>query len=255
LGVVGKPRLSVVIPAYNESARLASTLRALSDATAGESAEVIVVDDGSTDGTDDVARAALASGEHQVIRLPVNEGKGAAVRAGVLASRGDAVVFMDADLATDLSALSVFVATLERADIVVGSRTMEGAIVRDGTRDRALMARVFNVIARVVTGIDNRDTQCGFKAFRGTVARQLFGLATCDRFAFDVEILLLARRLGMTVVEMPVTWTAVEGSSVRRGADSAQAAWDVVRASVRWRPSAVARAVAARHAGAVSAAE
>ena len=255
MGAVGKPRLSVVVPAYNEAARLASTLEALADATTGESVEVIVVDDGSTDGTDVVARDALASGDGQVIRLPANRGKGAAVRTGVLASTGDAVVFMDADLATDLSALSGFVAALDDADVVVGSRTIRGAVVLDGTRDRALMARVFNVIVRVATGIENRDTQCGFKAFRGPAARQLFSLAQCDRFAFAVEVLLLARRLGMTVVEMPVTWTAVEGSSVRRGADSAQAAWDVVRAAVRWRPRAVARAVQAQHARAVSAAE
>jgi dolichyl-phosphate beta-glucosyltransferase len=255
LGAVGKPRLSVVIPAYNESARLAATLHALAEATDGGSAEVIVVDDGSSDGTDVVARDALASGRGQVLRLPANTGKGAAVRAGVLASTGDAVVFMDADLATDLSALPAFLAGLDEADVVVGSRTMPGAIVRDGTRDRALMARVFNIIVRVTTGIEIRDTQCGFKAFRGAAAHELFGFARCDRFAFDVEVLLLARRLGMKVVEMPVTWTAVEGSSVRRGADSLQAAWDVVRVAARWRPSAVARATQTRPEGAVSAAE
>jgi dolichyl-phosphate beta-glucosyltransferase len=102
---------------------------------------------------------------------------------------------------------------------------------------------VFNRIVRVVTGIQARDTQCGFKAFRGPVARQLFGLARCDRFAFDVEILLLARRLEHSVIELPVDWTAVEGSSVRRVADSAQAAIDVLRIAARWTPRGVARAV------------
>jgi hypothetical protein len=105
------------------------------------------------------------------------------------------------------------------------------------------MAWVFNRIVRVATGIQARDTQCGFKALRGPAARQLFALARCDRFAFDVEILLLARRLELSVVELPVVWTAVEGSSVRRVADSAYAAVDVVRIAARWTPRGVARAV------------
>jgi len=233
----------VVIPAYNEAERLASTLHALQAATSRPTTEVIVVDDGSTDATAAVAETTLDEAADRVVRLAENSGKGAAVRAGVLASSGEAVVYMDADLATDLAALPVFVAALDDADVVVGSRTLPGAVVRDGTRDRAVMAWVFNGIVRAATGIDSRDTQCGFKAMRGPVARRLFGLARCDRFAFDVEILLLARRLGLRVVELPVDWTAVEGSSVRRVADSLQAAIDVLRIAARWTPGRVERAV------------
>jgi dolichyl-phosphate beta-glucosyltransferase len=240
---VGRPALTVVIPAYNEVQRLASTLHEVQAATSGRAVEVIVVDDGSTDGTAEVAEATLDARVDRVVRLAVNSGKGAAVRAGVLVSTGDAVLYMDADLATDLGALPRFVAALDHADVVVGSRTLPDAVVRDGTRDRAVMAWVFNRIVRVSTGLEIRDTQCGFKALRGGVARELFALARCDRFAFDVEILLLARRLGLEVVEMPVDWTAVEGSSVRRVVDSLQAAVDVLRISARWTPRRVARLV------------
>ena len=235
--------LSVVIPAYNEAARLESTLRALQTATSGLDIEVIVIDDGSTDHTSAVAEATLRSDVDRVVRLGTNSGKGAAVRAGVLRSRGDAVLYMDADLATDLAALPEFIRALDRADVVVGSRTLPDAVVRDGTADRAAMAWVFNRIVHLTTGIECRDTQCGFKALRGPVAREMFALARCDRFAFDVEILLLARRLGFDVIEMPVVWTAVEGSSVRRVADSFQAAADVLRMAARWTPRGVARAV------------
>jgi dolichyl-phosphate beta-glucosyltransferase len=240
---VGHPALSVVIPAYNEAERLATTLRALQAATADLTTEIIVVDDGSGDATSEVATATLDASVDRVVRLDANTGKGAAVRAGVLASQGDAVLYMDADLATDLHALPSFLEALERADVVVGSRTLPDAVVRDGTRDRAMMAWIFNRIVRVATGIQARDTQCGFKALRGPAARQLFALARCDRFAFDVEILLLARRLDLSVVELPVVWTAVEGSSVRRVADSMHAAADVVRIAARWTPRGVARAV------------
>ncbi len=239
------PTLSVVIPAYEEGARLGATLHALAAATAGEDVETIVVDDGSADDTSEVAASNLAAQPRaSVIRLDRNRGKGAAVRAGVLASTGDVVLYMDADLATDLVALPTFVAALEDADVVLGSRTLPDAVVRNGTNDRAAMAWVFNRIVRACTGIRTHDTQCGFKMFRGDVARQLFSLARCDRFAFDVEILLLARRLGLRVVEHPVTWTAVEGSSVRRGVDSARAAIDVVRIALWWTPRRVERAAA-----------
>jgi glycosyltransferase involved in cell wall biosynthesis len=245
IGRVRRPALSVVIPAYDEAARLGTTLHALAAATASQDVETIVVDDGSTDDTAAVAAAHLSSlPGGSVIRLDQNRGKGAAVRAGVLASTGDAVLYMDADLATDLSVLPRFLAALDDADVVSGSRTMPDAVVRNGTRDRAAMAWVFNRIVRVSTGIKSHDTQCGFKMFRADAAREIFSLARCERFAFDVEVLLLARRLGYRMVEHPVTWTAVEGSSVRRGADSMRAAVDVVRIATWWTRRKVERAAA-----------
>jgi glycosyltransferase involved in cell wall biosynthesis len=242
IGRVNRPALSVVIPAYNEAARLGTTLHALAGATADRDAEIIVVDDGSSDETVAIATANLdGHARGSVITFEQNRGKGAAVRAGVLASSGDAVLYMDADLATDLSALPDFLAALDDADVVSGSRTLPEAVVHNGTRDRATMARVFNRLVRSVTGLESHDTQCGFKMFRGEAARRIFSLTECDRFAFDVEVLLLARRLRLRVVERPVVWTAVEGSSVRRGTDSLRAAADVVRIARRWTPKRVAR--------------
>jgi glycosyltransferase involved in cell wall biosynthesis len=214
--------------------------------------ETIVVDDGSTDDTAAVAEASLQGRQGSVMRLGENRGKGAAVRAGVLASTGDAVLYMDADLATDLEALPEFLAALADADIVSGSRTMPDAVVRNGTKDRAVMAWVFNRIVRACTGVKSHDTQCGFKMLRGDVAREIFSMARCDRFAFDVEVLLLARRLGLRVVERPVVWTAVEGSSVRRGTDSLRAAADVVRIAAWWTPRRVQRAAPAAGLGSVA---
>jgi glycosyltransferase involved in cell wall biosynthesis len=253
IGRVQRPVLSVVIPAYDEAPRLGATLHALAGATAGQDVETIVVDDGSRDDTAAIATANLdGQPRGSVIRLGSNRGKGAAVRAGVLASTGEAVLYMDADLATDLAALPEFLAALEDADVVSGSRTMPDAVVRNGTRDRAVMARVFNGIVRTFTGITSNDTQCGFKMFRGKAAHEIFSLARCERFAFDVEVLLLARRLGLRTVERPVTWTAVEGSSVRRGTDSLRAAADVVRIAARWTPRRVERAAAVADIGSVA---
>jgi glycosyltransferase involved in cell wall biosynthesis len=243
IGRVSRPALSVVIPAYEEASRIGTTLHALCAATAEQHVEVIVVDDGSSDDTAAIATANLEGHRGgSVLRLGSNRGKGAAVKAGVLTSTGDVVLYMDADLATDLTALPVFLAALADADVVSGSRTLPDAVVRNGTRDRAAMAWVFNHLVRTLTGIDSHDTQCGFKMFRGDAARRIFALAKCERFAFDVEVLVLARRLGLRVVERPVVWTAVEGSSVRRGIDSLRAGADVVRIAARWTPRRVARA-------------
>jgi glycosyltransferase involved in cell wall biosynthesis len=232
---VKRPAISVVVPARNEAERLGSNLRALFEACAGWDVEVVVVDDASTDATAAIAEATV-DGRGRVLRVERHRGKGAAVRAGVRATRADrAVFFMDADLATDLEALPRFVTALEEADIVVGSRVLDDAVVLDGKWYRAIMGRAFNVLARRAASTELRDTQCGFKAFRGPVAHQLFGLARSDGYAFDVEVLLLARHLELKVVELPVTWTAVSGSSVRPVADSFQMAVDAARIAFRWR--------------------
>lgn len=242
-----RPPLSIVVPAYNEATRLPGTLRALADRFGDGATEVVVVDDGSDDDTAAVARAASSDAlAITVIRLPENRGKGAAVRAGVAATTGDAVLYMDADLATDLAGVDAFLARLADADVVVGSRAVPGARVHNTTALRTVMGRTFNGLVRLIARLDVHDSQCGFKAFRGDAARLLFALGEVDGFAFDPEVLVMARILGYRVVEVPVDWTAVDGSSVRPVRDSLVTGLALVRIVVRRRPAAVRAAARAR---------
>jgi glycosyltransferase involved in cell wall biosynthesis len=228
--------LSVVVPAYNEARRLRTSLPPLLDTVSDIGAELIVVDDGSDDDTSEVAAAHLAGlPGAKVVRLALNSGKGAAVRAGVAHARGRSIVFMDADLATDLGDLPALLDALETADVAIGSRGLPEATVEGATKTRAGMGRVFNRLARAITGLDVRDTQCGFKAFRAPVAQLLFHLGVVDGFAFDVEILALARRMGYRVAEVPVHWHAIEGSRVDVVRDPARMARDVLLTQARWR--------------------
>lgn len=242
-----RPSLSIVVPAYNEAARLPATLRALTERFGGTATEVIVVDDGGTDATAEVARGAATDAlPVTVIRLPENRGKGAAVRTGVAATTGDAVLYMDADLATDLGTVDDFLARLADADIVVGSRAVPGARVHNTTALRTIMGRTFNGMVRLIARLEVHDSQCGFKGYRGDVARLLFALSEVDGFAFDPEVLVMARILGYRVVEVPVDWTAVDGSSVRPVRDSIVTGLALLRIVLRRRPAAVREAARAR---------
>jgi glycosyltransferase involved in cell wall biosynthesis len=234
------PRLSIVIPAYNEADRLSSTLQAVLTRFDAGDTEIVVVDDGSDDDTADIARRLLGDTPGaRVLQLDENRGKGGAVRAGVQASTGEIVMFMDADLATDLAAVDDALAALGRAEVVVGSRAVPGSDVKNATVGRAVMGRVFNRFVRWLARVPIHDTQCGFKAFRGPAAHLLFGLSHEDGFAFDAEVLLHARILGLRTVEIPVVWTAVDGSSVRPVTDSVRTAAALVRCVVRSRPARV----------------
>ncbi|WP_461010343.1 dolichyl-phosphate beta-glucosyltransferase [Streptomyces capparidis] len=210
--------LSVVIPAYNEERRLRATLETVGRYLAASAAswEVIVVDDGSTDGTARLVRAA-AGGEPRIRLLasPVNRGKGSAVRLGVLASRGRRVLFCDADQATPIEELAGLAAALDRgADAAIGSRA--GSAARDGRPAlRRGLGRAGNRFIQAVAVPGIHDTQCGFKLFDGDKARAAFALARIDGWGFDVEILLLFTRLGWTVAEVPVRWAHQPGSKVR----------------------------------------
>ncbi|MBV8161555.1 MAG: glycosyltransferase family 2 protein [Acidimicrobiia bacterium] len=228
--------LSVVVPAYNEAGRLSASLPPLVDLAGDVGAELIVVDDGSDDDTAGVAAAHLAGlPGAMVVRLALNSGKGAAVRAGVAHARGRSIVFMDADLATDLGDLPALLDALETADVAIGSRDAPGAVVEGASATRAHMGRTFNRLARAVTGLTLRDTQCGFKAFRAPVAQLLFHLGVVDGFAFDVEILALARRMGYRVAEVPVHWHAIDDSRVDVVRDPARMLRDVLLTQARWR--------------------
>lgn len=209
--------LSIIIPAYNEAFRLPVALDALRHHVDATATEIIVVDDGSSDDTANVARRSADWAKHLVVlEHESNRGKGAAVRTGVGAARGDIIAFIDADNATDLRALRPMVAALsDNVSAVFGSRHAPGSSVSGAPAIRGLMGRVFNHVVQLAAGTSIRDTQCGAKVFHGPAARLAFAGAAVDGFAFDVEILrrLLAMQLG--VIEYPVTWHYVHGTKIR----------------------------------------
>ena len=207
--------ISVVIPAYNEERRLPLTLRTvvahLRDR--GLPFEVVVADDGSLDGT--AGFAGEAAPEVRVLRLP-HRGKGAAVRAGVLAAGGDLLLVTDADLSTPIVELDRLVDALGRCEVAIGSRHVAGSRVEVRQRlDRRVMGRAFNLLVRALLLPGLRDTQCGVKLFRRDVAMAVFEPCRSEGFAFDVEVLSLARRLGYRVAEVPVEWRDSPDSRVR----------------------------------------
>ncbi len=231
--------LSVVIPAYNEEARLGPTVRRVRDhlVARGGTWEVIVVDDGSRDRTIAVAEEA-ADGDSRIYVLPqgANQGKGAAVRAGMLAATSDRILFSDADLATPIEELAKLEAELDRgADIAIASRALPASDVRTRQHPaRELMGRTFNLAVRTLVLGGIKDTQCGFKLFTRTAAHDLFARATIDGFAFDVEILWLARGT-YRIAEVPVIWHHVEESKVSPGTDAARMLRDIVGLRLRHR--------------------
>ena len=231
--MTGAARLSVVVPAYGEEDRIANTVVALRDAlTVAGPCEIIVVDDGSSDAT---SAAAGAAGADRVIRIPRNRGKGAAVRAGMLAATGHNVAFTDADLSYPPGQLLRLLHEIDRgADVVVGSRRHidTQTLVRAG-RLREVSGRVFNLATRLVLRRRYGDTQCGLKAFTAPAGRALFAAGRLDGFAFDVELLLLAERSALRVVEVPVELSSAEGSTVHMSKDALAMVRDLFRLR-RW---------------------
>src|ERR1044072_217681 len=216
--------LSIIIPAYNESARIGKTLREivayLEDQPGG--GELIVVDDGSNDATSQVAEAVFAerrlrSVEGRVIRVEPNKGKGNAVRTGLLAARNTVAAFFDADLSMPVTETPKLVEPIRSGqyDVVFGSRRVRRRLIgthQPWTREQS--GRIFNFVMRFLTGLPFKDTQCGFKAFRMDVCRAVVEGALIDRFGFDVELLFIAHRAGLRMLEYPVRWNDVAGGSV-----------------------------------------
>jgi hypothetical protein len=229
--------LSLVIPAYNEGGRLADGVSRLRDAVASgaivpETTEFVVVDDGSTDDTTEQAGLLFAAYPHvRHVRLAVNRGKGGAVRAGVAVASAPVIAFADADMAIDPAQTPQFVRALATSDLAIGSRTASGSSVDRPSLHRSVMNRSFNRLVNSLTGLSLQDTQCGYKAFRAPVAKLLFHCTVTERFAFDVEILSLARRLGLSIAEIPVQWLRVKGSRIRPWYDARSMTRDVFRAS------------------------
>ncbi|HMA52941.1 MAG TPA: dolichyl-phosphate beta-glucosyltransferase [Acidobacteriota bacterium] len=213
-------RLSVVIPTFNKASRIAVTLGQIAAYLAAKpyASEIVVVDDGSSDATADAARAALAGHVFsKVIRRERNRGKGASVREGILAASGRLILFCDDDLSTPIEELDKAVAALEAgADVVIGSRAHPDSEIRvRQRRPREWMGKAFNLIVRLFVLRGFRDTQCGFKAFRGAAAKDIFARLQTPGFGFDVEVLVLCRDLGYRVAEIPVVWCDVRPSQLR----------------------------------------
>lgn len=225
--------LTVVIPAFNEEARLERTLESTWRALRRriECFEMIVVDDGSTDRTADLVRT--FSEQHPNVRLisyPVNRGKGHAVRCGVLASRGQYVLFSDADQSTPMREVRKLLKALENNDIAIGSRAISSAkIMKYQPFYRVLMGKTFNKAVQLLAVPGIKDTQCGFKCFRGAVARQLFSCCRIDGFSFDVEMLHVARRKGLSIAEVGVLWKNSPESKVDPVRHSLQMFRDLLR--------------------------
>jgi len=213
------PLLSVVVPAYNEEKRIG---RCASRVTAYfrkniRSFELIMVNDGSRDGTGrEALKAARLHREVRLVSYPGNRGKGHALRRGILASRGTRVLFMDADLSTDPGEWPKLARLLDRgADLAIGSRKTAGArLVKRQPRWRESMGKVFTWLVRRML-VDVTDVTCGFKAFRGTVARELFARQVLDDWSFDAEVLYMARQAGFRIMEAPVVWKNNPDSKVR----------------------------------------
>lgn len=230
------PELSIIIPAFNEENRLGRTLERIRGyvSSKGFDAEVIVVDDGSSDGTAELV-------EEWRTRMPNlrlvsngrNRGKGYSVRHGMLEARGRIALFTDADLSAPIEEADKLLAALRNADVALGSRALDRSLISvHQSRLRELAGGVFNRIVRLMTGVGFHDTQCGFKAFVRQPAKVIFEQQRVEGFGFDPEILFLAKRHGLRAVEIPVRWAHDPATKVRVFRDSLHMFGDLLR--IRW---------------------
>ncbi len=232
-----EPQYSIVIPAYNESARISTTLEKVLAYvhSQGWSAEVIVVNDGSRDNTAQIVQDfAQKDSALRLIENPGNRGKGYSVRNGMLHSQGSFVLFSDADLSSPIEeAPKLFQALEEGADIAIGSRWLRAETqTRRQPLHRQLFGRVFNLALRLTLGLQFADTQCGFKAFKQPAVKAIFPLQKIERWGFDPEILFLARKLGFKTKEIPVLWGHSGGTRINPLIDGSRMVQEMLR--VRW---------------------
>jgi glycosyltransferase involved in cell wall biosynthesis len=234
------PPFSVVIPCFNEAARIGETLRRTLDYLTGAApeSELIVVNDGSTDATSKVAREVLATAriENRLLENFPNRGKGAAVRTGLLVAQKPIGLFFDADLSTPLEEIPKVIEPIAASeiDIAFGSRALDRTLIgvhQPWRREQG--GRVFNFLVQIATGLPFWDTQCGFKAFRLDVCRPILEAARIDGFTFDVELLYLAHHAGLRLREIPVRWNHSEGSKVRFFRDSLRMLREVIALRAR----------------------
>jgi len=228
---------SIVIPAYNEGARLGATLEKVLEyvRAQGWNAEVIVVNDGSRDNTASLVREfAEKNPAVRLVENSGNRGKGYSVRNGMLNARGEIVVFSDADLSSPIEEMPKLLAALAGgADIAIGSRWLRAELqTRRQSLHRQLFGRVFNLLLRIILGLRFKDTQCGFKAFTRRAAQTILPLQRIERWGFDPEILFLARKFGFRVEEVAVCWGHSGDTRIHPLLDGARMFWELMR--IRW---------------------
>jgi glycosyltransferase involved in cell wall biosynthesis len=228
---------SIVIPAYNEGARLGATLEKVLAYVRqqGWDAEVIVVNDGSRDHTAEIVRGfAEKNPAVRLVENPGNRGKGYSVRNGMLKARGEVVVFSDADLSSPIEEMPKLLQALRTgADIVIGSRWLRAELqTRRQSLHRQVFGRGFNLLLRIILGLRFKDTQCGFKAFTRRAAQTILPLQRIERWGFDPEILFLAHKFGFRVEEVPVLWGHSEGTRIDPLVDGTRMFQEMLR--IRW---------------------
>lgn len=218
LGTTEAPHLSVIVPAYNEEKRLAQSLPIMLEYLRQQpfTWELIIVDDGSSDRTSAVAQSLADGHSLRVLRNDPNLGKGGSIRRGMLEARGAWRLFSDADLSTPIEELTKFWGFTENGyDVVIGSRALpDSDLAVRQPASRELAGRVFNAAVQTLLVKGLLDTQCGFKLFSASAAQEVFSKQTLNGFAFDVEILMLARKAGFKIKEAPVRWVDAPGSKV-----------------------------------------
>ncbi len=228
---------SIIIPAYNEGARVGATLEKVLAYVAehGWDAEVIAVDDGSRDNTAEIVRGyAEKNPRLRLLMNPGNRGKGYSVRNGMLHAQGEILLFSDADLSSPIEEASkLFDVIANGADIAIGSRWLRSDLqTHRQPLYRQLFGRTFNLLLRIILGLNFKDTQCGFKAFTRRAAQQIFPLQKIERWGFDPELLYLARQFELKVVEVPVAWAHREGTRISPLRDGAKMFLEMLR--IRW---------------------
>ena len=232
-----EPTYSIVIPAYNESARLSASLEKVIAYVHAQKwdAEIIVVNDGSRDNTADIARTFAA--KEPALRLvenPGNRGKGYSVRNGMLNAHGRIILFSDADLSSPIEEAPKLLEALEGgADIAIGSRWLRAETqTQRQPLHRQLFGRIYNLVLRLTLGLQFKDTQCGFKAFKAPAVQAIFPLQRIERWGFDPEILFLARKFGFKVQEVPVAWGHSGGTRINPLIDGFRMVTEMLR--IRW---------------------